>query len=926
MKRLLWVLFLASIGGERVKSTFEYSIHIIESPSEIVGKEDLMGRVEYLQLLARDPETGTIPNNIHQTELIFERQLAANTSNLRTQQLSIQSLGPNNVGGRTRAVAFDSRDENIIIAGGVSGGIWKSIDGGLSWVKKSNPENRNSVTCLVQDTRPGREDTWYHGTGEIVGNSAGGGAAPFRGNGIYKSIDNGESWEPLVSTQNTTPNFFFSPFQYIWNIEINPTNLDEDEIIVAAFGGILRSTDGGDNWEVMLGRDLLSGDTIDLNRANASYYTSLERSENNVFYAGLSTETPIGDTLEIPPPDAGIFYSLSGQDWTEITPATSESRYRRIAIGSSPSDPDITYFMIDSSPILILEHKLSLMDDPQRIFGFDPSPRVIPDVDENLGVLNTQGSYNMMISVHPEDPNIVFVGGTNLFRSTDAFRTKESIDWVGGYHPEGGSGEYPNHHPDQHDLLFLPSDPNVAISANDGGLRITDDIVSDSVLWESRNNGFVTSQFFTIAQSKNRGESTVIGGMQDNGTDISSGGLSWNGVIGGDGSYVATTNDNLLWFTSFQRGQTLRLTFNDSNGITSFARVDPGSLVAQEGSLYLFINPYVLDPLNQNRMFFAGGNHLYYHPNVSQIPGGSQTPTSLGWKKVHNLSLSNGLVSAVEISNDGDKVYFGSSDGKLFRLNNAQTEIEFQVTSITSSIFPEAGYVSSIAVDPDDNEHVVVVFSNYNVPSIFESHDGGASFDDISGNLEENPDGTGSGPSIRWIEIIPKSNSDLFLAGTSVGLYSTESTSGNGTLWVKESPDEIGSAIITMMDYRPVDGRLVIATHGNGVFETQIPDFKPLTFESQGQSFEVLSSYPNPFARDTQIEYSIPEAGNVRIDILTAGGELINTILWGPQFAGKNSVVWDGTTPSGISLANGIYLYRISYNGQQKSGRVILRR
>ncbi|MEO1256213.1 MAG: flagellar basal body rod modification protein, partial [Bacteroidota bacterium] len=412
--------------------------------------------------------------------------------------------------------------------------------------------------------------------------------------------------------------------------------LIEDEILIAAFGGILRSTDGGDSWQVVLGRQLFGLDeSIDLNLSNASFYTSLERSENNIFYAALSTATPLRDSLDTNPPDAGFHVSANGVNWNEITPLTEDSQYRRTVIGISPSNPDIAYFMIDSSPILILEHRLSLIDAQGRINGFDPTPREVPESDLELGGINTQGSYNMLVRVHPENPNVVFIGATNLFRSTDGFRTQENITWIGGYNPEGGSSTYPGHHPDQHDLLFLPSDADIALSASDGGLRQTSNIREDTVAWDNKNNGFVTSQFFTVAQSKTPGSEMVIGGMQDNGTDLSSGSNTWGAIIGGDGGYAATTTDNALWFASFQRGQTLRLTLNNEFGITSFGRVDPGGLVSQAGSTYLFVNPFVLDPNNQNRMFCAGGNHLYFHPNVAQIPGGSQVPTSIGWSRVN---------------------------------------------------------------------------------------------------------------------------------------------------------------------------------------------------------------------------------------------------------------------------------------------------
>ncbi len=884
-----------------------------------------MGRNQYLQLLTADPKTGLVPSGMRQAELKFDQKLRLETSAFRSQQLTIESAGPTNVGGRTRAVAFDIRDENIILAGGVSGGIWKSIDGGLTWIRKSDPEIRNSVTCIVQDIRAGREDTWYYGTGEIVGNSARGGGAPFRGDGIYKSTDNGESWNPIVSTQDGDPNLFNSQFQYIWNIELNPLNTIQDEVLVAAFGGILRSIDGGDSWNAVLGQALFDlGESVDLNESNASFYTSLERSEANVFYAALSTTAGSDGTS----PEAGLYYSVDGVSWNDITPLTDESQYRRTVIGISPSNPDIAYFMIDSNPILILEHRLSLMNSSERINGFDPTPRQVPESELPLGGVDTQTSYNMMVRVHPENPDIVFIGATNLFRSTDGFRTQENITWIGGYNPEGGSSTYPGHHPDQHDLLFLPSNPNVALSASDGGLRESQSISADSVIWESRNNGFITSQFFTIAQSKVPGDQTMLGGMQDNGTDLTAfGSLSWGGVIGGDGGYAATTNDNTLWFASFQRGQTLRLTLNSEFNITSFGRVDPGSLVSESGSTYLFINPFSLDPNNQNRMFCAGGNHLYFNPNVSQIPGGSQIPSGLGWSRVNETPIDNALISAVDISFDSERVYFGTSGGQLFRLDNANSKPQFSLVNITSSAFPESGYISSISINPEDNLHILVGFSNYNIPSIFESSDGGQTFADVSGNLEENPDGSGSGPSIRWVEIIPKNTGNLYLVGTSIGLYGTESLSGASTTWVKESEDLMGSAIVTMMDYRTNDGNLAIATHGNGIFTSQIDDFKSINLEIQPNSlFQVVAAYPNPFLESTQIQYTIPENGDVRIDILSANGNLINTILWAPQYAGTNTAVWDGNTPSGYPLANGIYFYRIRYAGQSKVGRVLLRR
>lgn len=899
-----------------------YKLFIEEPASEIVGKEDLMGRFEFEELMTRDPESGFVPSGIRSAEIQFAKKLAEKNDQSRINNLLIASAGPFNVGGRTRAVAFDVRDEDIILAGGVSGGVWKSIDGGESWVRKSDPENRNSVTCIVQDTRPGKEDIWYHGTGELVGNSARGGGAPFRGDGIYKSIDNGETWFPLVATQDAEPNVFNSQFQYIWNIVVNSQNLIEDEVLVAAYGGILRSTDGGNSWGVVLGQQLFGlADDVDLNDSNASFYTDLTQAENGMFYATMSTESSSDEDSA----DAGIYVSSDGNNWIDLAPFTPESQYRRIVIGNSKSNPEISYFLVDSNPLYILH--LTLTSDGSTLTPVFEE-RLVPDFEENLGAFNTQGSYNMMIKVHPENPDIVFVGGTNLYRTTDGFKRKGNITWVGGYEPDGGGGIYPNHHPDQHDLLFYPSNPSRILSASDGGLIVSEDGLADSVMWKSINNGFITAQFFTIAQSKIAGDPTLIGGMQDNGTDItnSTGIANWQEIISGDGSYVASTNDNALWFASFQRGQALRLTLNTSNEITSFGRIDPGGLVSKAGSAYLFINPFILDPNNQNRMFIAGGNHLYFNSNVSQIPGGTQKPTSVGWLQVTSSALSGGVYSALDIAFNSSVLYAGTSNGQLIKVLNADDQFSFQVEELTPFNFPEGGYISSIAINPENENHLVVIFSNYNVPSIFESFDGGSTFTDISGNLEQNVDGTGNGPSIRWAEIIPTNTGLLYMIGTSVGLFSSTETLGNATVWVKESRDLIGSAIITMMDYRMEDGRLAIATHGNGVFTANITDFEVVLNEAVFPPFTLTYTAPNPFAEVVKIGYNLPKDGIVRIDVLSGKGEVINNLLWAPQFAGSNEITWDGTNASGISLPNGVYFYRIQYDGKTKTERVLLRR
>ncbi len=923
MNRILFIsLTILFLFIQKVEDPISYEMPNLDQKTEI-GFEDINGRLEYERMLTANPKTGIVPPNIRERELAFTRLIDSKTNRSRTNALDITAAGPFNVGGRTRAVALDVRDEDVIIAGGVSGGIWKSTNGGVTWIRKSDPDELNSVTTLVQDTRPGKQDTWYYGTGELFGNSArGGGGAAFRGNGIYKSTDNGETWNVIPSTLDSEPSVFNSQFQYIWDMEINDQNLVQDELIVAAFGGILRSLDGGDTWMVEVGQQLFNlPATTNLNDINASFFTGLEKTSSGLFFASMSTlSSPDGDS-----PDAGIYISQDGDNWFEFSPFTSESRYRRIVIGHDPSNPSRCFFLVDTSPVFLLRYDLIRFGVDGPVGNWTNLAENVPMFGGSQGDFDTQGSFNMMVRVHPEDPDVVFLGGTNLYRSTDGFESDENTDWIGGYNPEGGLSTYANHHPDQHDLLFFPSDPNKMLSASDGGLIISSDVFKDSVTWQSRNNGYVTTQFFTVALSKEENDDAILGGMQDNGTDITSGSTNWTDLIGGDGGYAASTPGNLTWFSSFQRGNVLRLTLDEDNDITSFARVDPQPLVNAAGSDYLFIAPFVLDPLSPNRMFIAGGNHLYVNDNVAQSPSGSLEGIKIGWKPVNELPLETGTVTALDISKDGSVVYFGTSESHLYRVNNANDILEMELEEIDNSSFPEGGYTASISINPDNQDHVLVMFSNYEIPSIFESTDGGQSFTDIGGNLEQFPDGTGNGQSIRWGEIIPKNSSTFYTVGTSTGLYSTEATNGASTIWTKEAPDLIGSAVVKMMDYRPIDGKLAIATHGNGVFTATVDDFKRLETVRNGEDFTLLAAYPNPFNESTRIQYSLPEDGVVRINLYSRNGELVRNLLWARQFSGENSIVWDGKNTVGTTVSNGLYFYSVEFENSRKTGKLILR-
>ena len=900
--------------------------------SEFFPKENVQSRNEYLRQVLANPTTGTVPANALEMEQSFAKELNfqaylarfkrskfGGSTSSSNNQLTWSSLGPNNVGGRTRAVALDVTNENIIVAGGVSGGVWRSENGGQTWTKTTTPEQLHSVTCIVQDIRPGKENVWYYGTGELVGNSTRAPGAPFRGDGIYKSIDGGRSWQPLPSTKVNDPDNFSSPFMYVWDITINPNSID-DEIIAAIYGGIIRSADGGQTWSTVLGNSLYElGGGIDLNILSSIFYTDIHRTDNGVFYASLSRSTNVSGIFS---PLAGVYLSTDGISWFRVV-THSRLPYRRTELGSSLSNPNVVYFLSDTG----IGHQL-LKYDSNTGLSADLS-RSIPDGSNDIESFDSQSSYDLFVRVHPNNPDIVYLGGTNLYRSTDGFATQSTTALIGGYSAADTDARYENHHPDQHDLVFLPSDPNVMISANDGGLFRTDDNLASTVAYQSLNNGYITTQYYTVTLSQSANDDFAFGGLQDNGTLLSGFNADNNAVrlIGGDGGFTASTKFGINYYSSFQNGQVYRLTLNPNLGLNSFARVDPVGAGTNPAQPILFINPFVLDNNNGNRMFYAGGDFIWRNKNLSQIPSGDQSKTSVNWDRLDRTSLEFGSVSALETSTIPENIlYYGSSDGKLFKVLNAHSD-EYEVAEITSDLFPLGAYINAIAVNPTDGDELVVVFSNYQVLSVFRSRDAGSSFESISGNLEDDPMGTGAGPSVRWAEIVPKISGEIdYYLATSIGLFSATFVDGDNTIWNQEGAATIGNVPVNMLDYRRSDGKVVAATHGNGLYSSRIDGVLPERVAPNNSKLTVQSAFPNPFVSDIAINFNVPETDFIRIRVYDTRGRVIKTIASGLGFKGENEIFWDATDVSNSSVPAGVYIIRIEYRDQIEALKVICSR
>jgi hypothetical protein len=259
--------------------------------------------------------------------------------------------------------------------------------------------------------------------------------------------------------------------------------------------------------------------------------------------------------------------------------------------------------------------------------------------------------------------------------------------------------------------------------------------------------------------------------------------------------------------------------------------------------------------------------------------------------------------------------YYGTSSGRVYKLLDAYTGKPSPIDVWPNAGFPAGGYVSSIAVDPLTADHVVVAFSNYGVKSIFATTNGGSTWSNVSGNLEENPDGTGNGPSVRSVAILPDSSAYHYFAATSTGLYSTRTLSGSSTLWQHEGTSTIGYPVVDMIAVRTSDGTIALGTHGRGAFSASIPVVEPQppsppeTPQLIPTTVVISKNYPNPFNPGTSVTVTLAAAGQATVDVYDVSGRLVKNLAKGIFPAGISApITWDGTDASGAPSAAGVYV------------------
>ena len=467
--------------------------------------------------------------------------------------------GPRNVGGRSRSILIDAADPNRLIAGAVSGGIWKSTTGGASWTPINDEFPSLAICCLAID--PNNPLVIYAGTGEGFFNGDAIGGA-----GIYKSVDGGETWAQLAST---------SGWDNVCRIAVSPSN---SNVILASkrYGGIYRSTNAGFSWQARLG-------------AQGSFYVAFDP---------IDGSKAVGHVIDY---DSDWYhravYSVNGGfTWTTAGGLNHVNGFgSRIELAYAPSQSSIVY--------------ASSAADGGKIWKSTDGGQsyAIQTAGQTTGV----SWYTNPLWVDPTNPNFLVTGGYHLQRSTDGgvSFTQISDGYILTSQP----------HPDLHAIVSDPGFDGVTnrrvYICTDGGVFRTDNIYTASTAagWTNLDGEYRATQFYGAAGDGGSGR--IIGGTQDNGTlRLEPGSDLANLPFGGDGGFCAIDWSN----PNYCYGEYITLQIHrSSDGGVSAGYIING--LADAGTAANFIAPFILDPNNPARLL-AGGSRLWRCPNARANP------------------------------------------------------------------------------------------------------------------------------------------------------------------------------------------------------------------------------------------------------------------------------------------------------------------
>ncbi len=674
--------------------------------------------------------------------------------------------GPGQVSGRVNGVAIDPNNSKIIYIATAGGGVWKTVNGGVSWTPLSEGWPAMATASVAID--PVNPQTVYVGTGDIVF-----GTTPY---GLMKTTDGGAHWT-LEGNSTFGANT-------VTRILIDPAN--HNTILVStgypSNGGVYRSTDGGSTWTQVLGVS-----------KHQYLYEDLEASDIGgkvvMYAAGCWNNDHLLQSTD------------EGQTWTQIYGDNNFFGVNGISVAPSQISSSTVYLMLGST-----QQILEVSNSGAKVINIshELTNKSLPG---GAGSAWVQEQYDYELKCNDEsNQDVLYCGLDDLYRYTG------KPDGNGNYW-SSMLDTYTNSdtaHTDQHAFEVDPSNNSHLIIGNDGGtysVSLSGNVDSPTLTFTSLNSALDITQFYGFDMNPTD-NAWIIAGAQDNGTASSNASgpgttniSSWTGVMDGDGAECAIDTQNpAIQYTTTPDGDVIETGNYWQDGGTDIAPFLSGNVP--------FVTLLTRDP-NNGQDIYTSSQYLYRF-------NGNNWSGPLG-----NTQLSNnGTVSVIAVApTNSSVIYTGSSDGELWISTNKGSSW----TEIDNGNFSS---ISDISVSPVNPFSILACGSGNNASDpVFECTNTEAASPQWNAIV-----GTGQyalpGVNINTICRNPFDPNNFFYCGADFGGYYTPD---NGAHWFSLNVNSnLPDAQITMMRAEEGTGKLAglayltLATYGRGVWQAPL--------------------------------------------------------------------------------------------------------
>jgi hypothetical protein len=660
--------------------------------------------------------------------------------------------------GRINGICFHSTDPNTIYIGAASGGLWRTNDGAATWTVLTTSTPTLGVSSIL--LHPSNPSIIYIGTGDRDA-----GDAP--GMGVFQSSDGGATWAPSNTGMGNVA---------VGMMLMHPT--DPNLILAVTSGGIYKSVNGGSNWT--------------------------RKSSNTSNYKDIRFKP--GDPSIVYATEGGKFYRSvnTGDSWTQVN--TGVITGTRLVIGVSANQPATVYLCQTNGTFAGL---LRSTDSGLSFVTQSTAPNLMDYACDGSGTAS-QAWYDLCIAVDPNDANTLYVGGVNIWKSTNA-----GVSWTINSHWVGsswGTTCAPSVHADIHCLEWSPANGSLATGC-DGGIYSTS---NGGNTWTDLSSGIAIAQVYKIGQSALK-QTLTMNGYQDNGTSKNSGTV-FTTVIGGDGmECIVDYSDTVyrygaLYYGDIRRssgGGYSKIAANGSNGIT------------ESGG---WVTPYILHETIPSTMFIGYVN-VWKSTNVKAVPS-----SSVAWTKVSTGESGNCTV--LEQSPANTDILYVVRNGSLKRSDNANAA----TPTWTACTLPGATTPSDLEAHPTDPN---IVYASAGT-KIYKSTDKGMTWANISGTLPA--------VNISCLVFDKNSNEGLYIGNKSNVFYKDAILSD----WVAFNsglpPADVRELEIFYDAANPANNRIKAATYGRGLWESDLYSVFAVSPPNQNVSYQAGSTTFNVMA------------------------------------------------------------------------------